>query len=157
MRGKHEAPAKTPKMSFANVVITVCVVVALLVTAAVVWEYHRLMTVMPSGVITALFAFWGGELLVIALRQVFGSDVLKREGVPTSSGPLVGATFPTSGEGIEKGKPSVSSSRNPLDLASPQSGNAQAQGSLLLSPAGQGPPGTPEEKSNLDEIFGGKI
>ncbi len=120
MRGKHEAPAKTPKMSFANAVISVCVVVALLVTAVVIWEYHRLMTVMPSGVITALFAFWGGELLIVALRQVFGSDVLKREGGGGDSSPpalratspqrgeadgtssvAYGDTFPTSGEGIE--------------------------------------------------------
>ncbi len=100
MRGKHEAK-KTPKMSFANVVIAVCVVVALLVTLAVVWEYHRLMTVMPSSVISALFAFWGGELLIVALRQVFGSDVLKRD-KPTDAAnpqsPTATDPFPQSGE-----------------------------------------------------------
>ena len=67
---------------FADVIISVCVAVALLVTVAVVWEYHRLRTVMPSGVISALFAFWGGELLVIALRQIFGSDVTRRSVPP---------------------------------------------------------------------------
>ena len=35
------------------------------------------------------------------------------------------------------------SSRNRLHLASPQGGNAQAHGSLLLSPSGNGPMGPP--------------
>ncbi len=77
---RHE---KKGKVTFANVVITVCVVVALLVTGCVVWEYHRLKTVMPAGVISALFAFWGGELLVVALRQIFGSDVTGRRTAET--------------------------------------------------------------------------
>ncbi len=73
---------KKKKTAFADVVITVCVVVALLVTGSVVWEYHRLKTVMPSSVISALFAFWGGELLIIALRQIFGSDVVAKAKPP---------------------------------------------------------------------------
>lgn len=76
MKGKHE---KKGKVTFANVVISVCVVVALLVTGCVVWEYHRLKAVMPAGVISALFGFWGGELLIVALRQIFGSDVPGRK------------------------------------------------------------------------------
>ena len=79
MKGKHE---KTKKTTFANLVISVVVGVALLVTLAVVWEYHRLRTVMPSGVISALFAFWGGELLIVALRQIFGSDVVAKSKPP---------------------------------------------------------------------------
>lgn len=75
---------KKRKITFANLVITVCVVVAVLVTGCVVWEYHRLETVIPSSVITALFAFWGGELLIVALRQIFGSDVTRSK--PTNAG-----------------------------------------------------------------------
>lgn len=77
---KHE---KKGKVTFANVVISVCVVVALLVTGCVVWEYHRLKAVMPAGVISALFTFWGGELLIVALRQIFGSDVTGRKYMET--------------------------------------------------------------------------
>ncbi len=73
MTGKHE---KSHKNLFADVIIAVCVVVAVLVTGCVIYEYHRLDTVMPAGVISALFAFWGGELLIVALRQIFGSDVV---------------------------------------------------------------------------------
>ena len=80
MTGTHEKTkeAKRPKISFANVVVTVCVVVALLITAAVIWEYHRLGVVIPAGVLTALFGFWGGELFILALRQIFGSDAVEK-------------------------------------------------------------------------------
>ena len=33
---------------------------------------------MPAGVVTALLGLWGGELLIIALRQIFGSDVMRK-------------------------------------------------------------------------------
>ena len=88
MAGKHEAQKeKRPRKSvFANAVIVVCVVVALLITAAVIWEYHRLETVMPAGVLTALFAFWGGELMIIALRQIFGSDAVAKAKAAAENG-----------------------------------------------------------------------
>ena len=66
------------KVTFANLIIAVCVAVSLSITAAVVYEYHRLDTVIPSGVLTALLGLWGGELLIIALRQIFGSDVISK-------------------------------------------------------------------------------
>lgn len=73
-----ETGQKRSKTTFANTVIVVCVAVALFVTVAVVWEYHRLNTVMPAGVLTALFGMWGGELLIVALRQIFGSDAVAK-------------------------------------------------------------------------------
>lgn len=87
MKGKHQhgvvltgAPKGAKKKStFANMVVSVCVVVALLVTLSAVWEYHRLNTAMPSGVLTAIFGMWGGELLIVALRQILGSDALRRD------------------------------------------------------------------------------
>ncbi len=77
LRGGRDE-TETKKTTFANVVIAVCVAVAVLVTGCVIYEYHRLDTVMPPGVISALFAFWGGELLIVALRQIFGSDVVTK-------------------------------------------------------------------------------
>lgn len=65
------------KNRFANVIIILCIAVSMVVTAAVIYEYHRLDTVIPSSVLASLFGFWGGELLIIAIRQIFGSDVTK--------------------------------------------------------------------------------
>lgn len=64
------------KNIFANCIIAICLFVTGVITAGVLWEYHRLNTVIPAPVLTALISFWGGELLVIALRQIFGSDVI---------------------------------------------------------------------------------
>ena len=67
---------KTNKKSrFANVIIVACICISAIVTAVVIYEYHRLDTVVPSGVLGVLFGFWGGELLIVALRQIFGSDL----------------------------------------------------------------------------------
>jgi hypothetical protein len=67
------------KVTFANCIIVICVAVSGFITTSVVWEYHRLNTVMPSGVVSALLGLWGGELLIVALRQIFGSDVTGRK------------------------------------------------------------------------------
>ncbi len=66
------------RLGFANAIIVLCVTVSLVITAAVLYEYHRLDSVIPSGVLTALLGLWGGELLIIALRQIFGSDVIEK-------------------------------------------------------------------------------
>ena len=66
------------KVRFANGIILLCVAMSAAITAAVIYEYHRLDTVLPAGVLTALLGLWGGELLIIALRQIFGSDVLDK-------------------------------------------------------------------------------
>lgn len=64
------------KIRFVNAIIVLCLVVCIIITLAVLWEYHRLDTVIPSDILTALLALWGGELLIIALRQVLGSDIV---------------------------------------------------------------------------------
>ena len=45
------------------------------------------------------------------------------------------------------------SSRNRLNLASPRGGNAQAHGSLLLSPSGNGPLGPPMRPANRIPVY----
>lgn len=67
------------RATFANIVIIVCVSISAAITTAVVYEYHRLDTVMPPGVVTSLLGLWGGELLIIAIRQIFGSDVISKK------------------------------------------------------------------------------
>lgn len=73
------------KLAFADIIIVICIGVSIILTAAVVWEYHRLDTVMPSGVLAALLGFWGGELLIIAMRQIFGSDAVTRARTTTNT------------------------------------------------------------------------
>ena len=85
---KKKRSKSKAKVSFANAIITVCISVSTVITSAVLWEYHRLCTVIPSGVLGVLFGFWGGELLIVALRQIFGSDVPEkiRQSVTTTDG-----------------------------------------------------------------------
>lgn len=78
------------KTRFANWIIALCVVMSAAITAAALYEYHRLDTVLPASVLTALLGLWGGELLIIALRQIFGSDVLERRGRPSDGRPADG-------------------------------------------------------------------
>ena len=70
------------KGTFVHIIIAVCLAVSLGITAAVIYEYHRLDTVLPASVVTALLSLWGGELLIIALRQIFGSDAVGKARSP---------------------------------------------------------------------------
>ena len=69
--------SKKKKNNFANAIIMFVLIITTVICAFVLYEYHRLDEVLPSGVLSVLFGFYGGELLIIALRQVFGSDVIK--------------------------------------------------------------------------------
>ena len=73
------------KNRFANAIIIICILISAIVTAAVIYEYHRLDTVIPSAVLGVLFGFWGGELLIIAIRQIFGSDITKKTNKTSNS------------------------------------------------------------------------
>ena len=84
-RGQREAmperPEKTPgkdrrRNIFADVVVAVCLLMGGAVTVVTMWEYHRLDVPMPADVILALMGLWGGELLILAARQILGSDAL---------------------------------------------------------------------------------
>lgn len=63
---------------FVDVLIVLCLLMCAIVTAFVLYEYHRLDTVLGAGELTALLAVWGGELLLIVVRQVLGSDVIQK-------------------------------------------------------------------------------
>ncbi len=96
-RGEREAmPEKTQKAEkppvklrrgniFADLIVLICIGMGALVTGAAIWEYHRLDTPMPASVITALMGMWGGELLILAARQILGSDALPWSRKPASS------------------------------------------------------------------------
>ena len=70
--------AKRRVKRFVDVLIVLCLLMCAIVTVTGLYEYHRLDTVLGAGEITALLAVWGGELLLIVVRQVLGSDVLQK-------------------------------------------------------------------------------
>lgn len=77
---------KSKRIKFADAIIVLCVVMGIIITAVVLYEYHRLDSALPSGCLSVLFGFWGGELLIIALRQIFGSDVVSQKNKPKQEG-----------------------------------------------------------------------
>ena len=71
---------KKKKISvFANIIISVSISVGLFMTVFTLFEYGSLGVPIPSDVLAVLIGFWGGELLIVALRQVFGSDIMNKK------------------------------------------------------------------------------
>lgn len=64
---------------FANIIISVSISVGLFMTLLTLIEYWVLKIPIPSDVLAVLIGFWGGELLIVALRQVFGSDIMNKK------------------------------------------------------------------------------
>lgn len=64
---------------FANIIISVSISVGLFMTLITLIEYWILQIPIPSDVLAVLIGFWGGELLIVALRQVFGSDIMNKK------------------------------------------------------------------------------
>ena len=74
------ASKKKKKISiFANIIISVSISVGLFMTLITLIEYWVLKIPIPSDVLAVLIGFWGGELLIVALRQVFGSDIMNKK------------------------------------------------------------------------------
>ena len=84
---KKRKTRKKKILHFADWIIVICVTVMLALTASVIWESHRLCTAIPADALRELRLFWGGELLIIALRQVLGSDIVDHFHPGSGSGP----------------------------------------------------------------------
>ena len=67
------------KITFANAIILLCVAMGIYITVSTITDYHMLGVPVPGDVLNALLVFWGGELLIIASRQVLGSDITKKK------------------------------------------------------------------------------
>ena len=78
MARKKRITAKQRTRRFVNRLIILCLFMCAIITLVVLYEYHRLDAILGAGEITALLAIWGGELLLIVVRQVLGSDVAKK-------------------------------------------------------------------------------
>lgn len=75
---RRSSRAKKRVKRFVDALIVLCLLMCAIVTVSVLYEYHRLDVVLGAGEITALLAVWGGELLLIVVRQVLGSDVIQK-------------------------------------------------------------------------------
>lgn len=76
--------AKNKKTRFANTIIVICIIMCIVITVAVLYEYHRLDTPIVSSVLIPLCGIWSGELLIIMLRQVLGQDIVSQVKKPKS-------------------------------------------------------------------------
>lgn len=47
-------------------------------TVFTLYYYNKSGYILSADVLGVLFGFWGGELLVVALRQMIGSDVITK-------------------------------------------------------------------------------
>lgn len=65
---------------FVDVLIILCLIMCAIITFNTLVEYHRLDMVLSAAEITALMVPWGGELLLIVVRQAIGSDVIQNRG-----------------------------------------------------------------------------
>ena len=74
--------SKSKKNKFANAIVIICIVVLGLITACVIYEYHRLDTVISGSTLGVLVSAWTGELLILACRQIFGSNVVSQKQKP---------------------------------------------------------------------------
>lgn len=66
------------KIRFADFVILLCLFNCMCITWSQLYEFHRLNLPMPAENLAIIVAMWSSELLFVALRQVFGSDVVGR-------------------------------------------------------------------------------
>lgn len=73
---------KSKKNRFANIIVIICVAMDIIITFAVLYEYHRLNTAIPNGVLGVLAGMYSSELLICALRQIFGSNVVSQAKKP---------------------------------------------------------------------------
>jgi len=58
--------------------ITICVTMGILITAVVLYEYHRLNVTVPSSVLSVFFTFFGSELGLVCIRQILGQDAISQ-------------------------------------------------------------------------------
>lgn len=61
------------KHLFSKAVVLYCVLISTAITAAALVVCWRTQTI-SSGILTPLFGLWGGELLLLCLKRIFGDN-----------------------------------------------------------------------------------
>lgn len=73
---------RSKKNKFANAIVIICMVMLMVITLAVLYEYHRLDEAIGASTLGVLVTAWAGELLILACRQIFGTDVVSQKQKP---------------------------------------------------------------------------
>lgn len=73
---------RSKKNKFANAIVIICMVMLTVITLAVLYEYHRLDEAIGASTLGVLVTAWTGELLILACRQIFGTDVVSQKQKP---------------------------------------------------------------------------
>ena len=69
---------KNKKLKFAHTIISICVAMGIIITLAIIYEYHRLCVPVPSDVLKVFYGFYGTELSLICIRQILGQDAISQ-------------------------------------------------------------------------------
>lgn len=67
---------KRNKTKFANIIIVICVAMSMIICLATILTYILTKESIPASAVTAMTVPFTGELLLICLRQIFGSDIV---------------------------------------------------------------------------------
>ena len=70
--------SKKSKMRFSKWVVIYCVAIGTIITAAALIISYRAGSI-TSGIISALLAFWGGELMLVCLTKVLEAEKPKKK------------------------------------------------------------------------------
>lgn len=74
------ASKKKKKISvFANFIISTSIAMLVFITVLTLIQYWVLKVPIPSDVLAVIGGAWAGELVTIAARQIFGSDIIKKK------------------------------------------------------------------------------
>lgn len=60
---------------FADILLSICITVMVYATVLTIASYYFAGEVIPADVFRSFVYFWGAEVITVALRQIFGSDV----------------------------------------------------------------------------------
>lgn len=65
---------KKDRIKLADRILVTVILFGAIITITVLFSYLWVKQPIPATISNSLNGFWGGELLIMALRQIFGSD-----------------------------------------------------------------------------------
>jgi glucan phosphoethanolaminetransferase (alkaline phosphatase superfamily) len=72
---RRRTTARKKLLKFVDAIILLCLFMCMGITVYTLLEYHIQSALLGASELGVLMSFWGGELLLIVVRQVLGSDI----------------------------------------------------------------------------------